>query len=164
MIVIRLDRGALQHLIDTQSEELKLELTKSVLAEASRTLVKGIIPKEAIEIVTTAARVEIREQIGSIKTKDYTRRVVSLSSEMHTAIKKAVEGIAEDTLKEAYDQFHEYADMRAEGYMRGVRKQMTDKFERITWNKIRDEIHETVERRVALLMEGTSEGATCLKS
>ena len=150
MIVLRLDKSALMHLVDTQPEEVKLELTRAVLAEASRTLVRGIIPEQVETIVTAAVNAEVAEQIGSV-TGSWSKKKVKLNPEVKEAIEGLVKDEAQQIVLDAYRLFKKTLDEKVAVYLAYARDVTKQEFERVAWIKIRQEMHDEVERQMALM-------------
>ena len=147
MIVLRLDKKALMHLIETQPEEVKLELTRGVLAEAARTLVRNIIPEQAEEIVRTFAQQELTAQIGEI-TSSWPKKKVKLNAAFKRAIQDEVERAAQKAVSAAYKQFEKAMEKKVEHYIGLVDASVDRQFSAILGSGIEKEIRRRVQERL----------------
>lgn len=147
MIVLRLDKKALTSLIEGEGDEFKLELTRSVLCEASRAIVRNIIPREAEELVRAAAKQEIAKQIGEYDS--WYNRKVKLTPTMQRRVDERVALLAERAIEKAYSNFSKTLENKIEAWTSVVEDEVDKRVQQILWR----EIERVVKERVAKELE-----------
>lgn len=152
MIVLRLDKQALMHLIETQPEEFKLELSRAVLSEAARAVVRGVIPEKTEAIITLAAEKEIEEQIGKVEGSWNNRHVV-LNNTVRHKIEEVVRQQAREISRKAYEDFLSVLYTEVESYKGFVKQVVDKKLEAIQGRVLEDEIYRRLQDALEKITE-----------
>jgi hypothetical protein len=146
--VIRLDAGALSHLLDVLGEDFLLELRLGILNETLGKHIKSVTPKEVLDVVNKAVKEEVKNSVGEAGW-----RTITLNPKLERNIKVKVERAVTDIIREKLTDPEKLIDTAIEHHITDPAHRAKYRIDARLSKIIDEHIQEAVAAKVALALD-----------